>query len=91
MSPTELPTNAAVLGAGTIGRSAGILLAAHGVPVTLVTRRAQAAAEAPAAIDRRLTELTGLGAFTATQADAARARIAARVGLPEGESFGLIF
>jgi len=91
MSPTELPTNAAVLGAGTIGRSAGILLAAHGVPVTLVTRRAQAAAEAPAAIDRRLTELTELGAFTIDQAANVRARVSASVGLPDGESFALIF
>jgi 3-hydroxybutyryl-CoA dehydrogenase len=91
MSSTGLPANAAVLGAGTIGLSAGILLAAHGVPVTLVTRRAQAAAEAPAAIDRRLTELTSLGAFTAGAADRARARVSARVGLPEGESFALIF
>jgi 3-hydroxybutyryl-CoA dehydrogenase len=91
MSPTELPANAAVLGAGTIGLSAGILLAAHGVPVTLVVRRAQAAADAPAAIDRRLTELTDLGAFSRVQADAARGRITARVGLPDGESFALIF
>jgi 3-hydroxybutyryl-CoA dehydrogenase len=91
MSPTELPATAAVLGAGTIGLSAGILLAAHGVPVTLVTRRAQAAAEAPDAIDRRLTELTELGAFSTDQTDAARARISARVGLPDGESFALIF
>jgi 3-hydroxybutyryl-CoA dehydrogenase len=91
MKPTDLPANAAVLGAGTIGLSAGILLAAHGVPVTLVTRRAQAAAEAPDAIDRRLIELTALGAFTTGQADAARARISARVGLPDGESFALIF
>ena len=91
MSPTELPANAAVLGAGTIGLSAGILLAAHGVPVTLITRRAQAATEAPAAIDRRLAELTDLGAFGPVQADAARSRLSARVGLPEGESFALIF
>jgi 3-hydroxybutyryl-CoA dehydrogenase len=91
MSPTELPANAAVLGAGTIGLSAGILLAADGVPVTLVVRRAQAAADAPAAIDRRLTELTDLGAFSRVQADAARGRITARVGLPDGESFALIF
>jgi 3-hydroxybutyryl-CoA dehydrogenase len=91
MSPTELPANAAVLGAGTIGLSAGILLAADGVPVTLVVRRAQAAADAPAAIDRRLTELTDLGSFSRVQADAARGRITARVGLPDGESFALIF
>jgi 3-hydroxybutyryl-CoA dehydrogenase len=91
MSPAELPANAAVLGAGTIGLSAGILLAAHGVPVTLVTRRAQAADAAPAAIDRRLTELTELGAYTAGQAEAARARVTARVGLPDDESFALIF
>jgi 3-hydroxybutyryl-CoA dehydrogenase len=91
MSPTGLPANAAVLGAGTIGLSAGILLAAHGVPVTLVTRRAQAAADAPAAIDRRLNTLVELGAFSVVQADAARARVAARVGLPDGESFALIF
>jgi 3-hydroxybutyryl-CoA dehydrogenase len=91
MSQPELPAKAAVLGAGTIGLSAGILLAAHGVPVTLVTRRAQAAAEAPAAIDRRLTELMSLGAFSAGQTDAARAHITARVGLPEEESFALIF
>jgi 3-hydroxybutyryl-CoA dehydrogenase len=91
MSPTELPANAAVLGAGTIGLSAGILLAVHGVPVTLVTRRAEAAAQAPQALHRRLTELTELGAFSADQADAARARISARVGLPDGESFALIF
>jgi 3-hydroxybutyryl-CoA dehydrogenase len=32
-----------------------------------------------------------LGAFTAAQADGARARVSARVGLPEGESFTLIF
>jgi 3-hydroxybutyryl-CoA dehydrogenase len=91
MSAGELPAKAAVLGAGTIGLSAGILLAAHGVSVTLVTRREQAAAEAPAAIDRRLTALAELGAFSLVQADAARARISARVGLPEGESFALIF
>jgi 3-hydroxybutyryl-CoA dehydrogenase len=91
MNPAELPANAAVLGAGTIGLSAGILLAAHGVPVTLVTRRPQAAAAAPAAIDRRLTALTSLSAFTAVEADAARARITARVGLPDDESFALIF
>jgi 3-hydroxybutyryl-CoA dehydrogenase len=91
MSQAELPANAAVLGAGTIGLSAGILLAAHGVPVTLVTRRAQAAAEAPAAIDRRLTALTSLGAFTSVQADAARAGLRPRVGLPDDDSFALIF
>jgi 3-hydroxybutyryl-CoA dehydrogenase len=91
MSTTELPANAAVLGAGTIGLSAGILLAAHGVPVTLVTRRAQAAATAPRVIDQRLSALTALGAFTTGQADAARTRISARVGLPDGESFALIF
>jgi 3-hydroxybutyryl-CoA dehydrogenase len=91
MSPAELPANAAVLGAGTIGLSAGILLAAHGVPVTLVTRRAEAAAEAPDAIDRRLAALTELGAFSRIQTDAARARITARVGLPDDESFALIF
>jgi 3-hydroxybutyryl-CoA dehydrogenase len=91
MSPAELPANAAVLGAGTIGLSAGILLAVHGVPVTLVTRRAQAADAAPAAIDRRLTELTELGAFSGVQADAARGRISARVGLPDDTSFALIF
>jgi 3-hydroxybutyryl-CoA dehydrogenase len=91
MSLTGLPANAAVLGAGTIGRSAGILLAAHGVPVTLVTRRAQAAAQAPEAIDQRLTELTDLGAFSRVQAEATRARITPRVGLPDGESFALIF
>jgi len=90
MTVTALPANAAVLGAGTIGRSAGILLAAHGVRVTLVTRRAQAAAEAPQAIDRRLTELTGLGAFTATQAQVAREHLSVGVGLPHGESFALI-
>jgi 3-hydroxybutyryl-CoA dehydrogenase len=91
MSSPELPANAAVLGAGTIGVSASILLAAHGVPVTLVTRRAQAADAAPAAIERRLTALTSLGAFTTDQADAARARVTARVGLPDDESFALIF
>jgi 3-hydroxybutyryl-CoA dehydrogenase len=91
MSPTELPANAAVLGAGTIGLSAGILLASHGVPVTLVTRRTQAAAQAPDAISRRLAELTELGALTADQADLARARVSASVGLPDGESFALIF
>jgi 3-hydroxybutyryl-CoA dehydrogenase len=91
MSPTGLPANAAVLGTGTIGLSAGILLAAHGVSVTLVTRRAKAAADAPAAIDRRLTALAELGAFSLVQADAARARITTRVGLPDGESFALIF
>ena len=91
MSPDELPANAAVLGAGTIGLSAGILLAAHGIPVTLVTRRADAAAAAPATVDRRLTALTELGAFSPVQADAARAHITARVGLPDNESFALIF
>ena len=91
MSPAELPANAAVLGAGTIGLSAGILLAAHGVPVTLVTRRAQAAAAAPVAIDRRLAELASLGAFTAAEADTARNGLTARVGLPDGQSFALIF
>jgi 3-hydroxybutyryl-CoA dehydrogenase len=91
MSPPALPANAAVLGAGTIGLSVGILLAAHGVPVTLVTRRTQAAAAAPVAVDRRLTELTSHGAFTSVQADAARARVTPRVGLPDDESFELIF
>lgn len=91
MSTAELPANAAVLGAGTIGLSAGILLAAHGVPVTLVTRRAQAAAAAPVAIDRRLAELVSLGAFTAAEADTARNGLTARVGLPDGQSFALIF
>jgi 3-hydroxybutyryl-CoA dehydrogenase len=91
MSPAELPANAAVLGAGTIGLSAGILLAAHGVPVTLVTRRAEAAAEAPDAIDRRLAALTELGAFSGAQTDAARGGITPRVGLPDNQSFALIF
>ena len=80
-----------MLGAGTIGLSAAILLAAHGVSVTLVTRRADAAAAAPGAIDRRLGALTELGAFSRGQADAAHAHIRARVGLPDGESFALIF
>jgi 3-hydroxybutyryl-CoA dehydrogenase len=91
MSSDELPANAAVLGAGTIGLSAGILLAAHGVPVTLVTRRAEAAAAAPAAIDRRLTELTSLGALTSVQAETVRTGVNPRVGLPDDESFALIF
>jgi 3-hydroxybutyryl-CoA dehydrogenase len=91
MSAAELPANAAVLGSGTIGLSAAILLAARDVPVTLVTRRAQAAAAAPAAIERRLTALTELGAFSTGQADTARARVSARVGLPGDESFALIF
>jgi len=76
MSVGELPANAAVLGAGTIGLSAGILLAAHGVPVTLVTRRAQAAAEAPGAVALRLARLTELGAFTRGQAQVAREQLA---------------
>jgi 3-hydroxybutyryl-CoA dehydrogenase len=91
MSASELPANAAVLGAGTIGLSAGILLAAHDIPVTLVTRRTQAAAALPEAIERRLIALTELGAFSAAQAETARARVTARVGLPDGESFALIF
>jgi 3-hydroxybutyryl-CoA dehydrogenase len=91
MSPPELPANAAVLGAGTIGLSVGILLAAHGVPVTLVTRREQTAAAVPHAIDRRLATLIELGAFSPLQSDAARARVTARVGLPDNESFALIF
>jgi len=90
MSVGELPANAAVLGAGTIGLSAGILLAAHGVPVTLVTRRAQAAAEAPGAVALRLARLTELGAFTRGQAQVAREHLSVGVGLPHGESFALI-
>jgi 3-hydroxybutyryl-CoA dehydrogenase len=91
MSSDELPANAAVLGAGTIGLSAGILLAAHSVPVTLVTRRTDTAAAAPAAVDRRLSALTELGALRPMQSDAARAHLTARVGLPDDESFALIF
>ncbi len=91
MNAAELPAAAAVLGAGTIGLSAGILLAAHGVPVTLVTRRAEAAAAVPDAIDRRLTALTELGALAVAQARTARTCVTARVGLPDDQLFELIF
>jgi 3-hydroxybutyryl-CoA dehydrogenase len=91
MSAPELPTTAAVLGAGTIGMAAGVLLAAHGVAVTIVTRRASAAQQLRDAIDRRLSRLQALGALSAAHADAARAGIRAHVGLPDGESYELIY
>jgi 3-hydroxybutyryl-CoA dehydrogenase len=91
MSASELPTTAAVLGAGTIGMAAGLLLAAHGVAVTIVTRRESAAQQLPDAIDRRLSRLQALGAVSAAHADTARARTRAHVGLPDGESYELIY
>jgi 3-hydroxybutyryl-CoA dehydrogenase len=91
MSAAELPGSAAVLGAGTIGMATGLLLAAHGVPVTLVSRRASAAEQAPAAIDARLAHLQALGALSADQARAARGGIRSTVGLPDGERFALIY
>jgi 3-hydroxybutyryl-CoA dehydrogenase len=91
MSAAELPVNASVLGAGTIGLATGLLLAAHGVPVTMVTRRAESAARLPETVARRAARLEALGALTAAQAEAARAGIRARVGLPDGESFELIY
>jgi 3-hydroxybutyryl-CoA dehydrogenase len=91
MTGSALPANAAVLGAGTIGLSAAVLLAAHGIPVTLVTRRADAAAEVPAAAARRLARLHELGALSAEQVGLAHANLRAHVGLPEGATFSLIF
>jgi 3-hydroxybutyryl-CoA dehydrogenase len=91
MSAAELPASAAVLGAGTIGIATGLLLAADGVPVTIVTRRASAAEQLPDAVDRRLAHLQGLGALSAAQVQRARAGIHASVGLPDGESFQLIY
>jgi 3-hydroxybutyryl-CoA dehydrogenase len=91
MTAAELPANAAVLGAGTIGLSAGIHFAAHGIPVTLVSRRADAAAETPAAADRRLARLRDLGALSDDGVRTARGNLHASVGLPDGESFSLIY
>jgi 3-hydroxybutyryl-CoA dehydrogenase len=91
MTAAELPANAAVLGAGTIGLSAGIHLAAHGIPVTLVSRRADAAAKTPAAADRRLARLRDLGALSDDGVASARGNLHASVGLPDGESFSLIY
>ncbi|HEX5194466.1 MAG TPA: 3-hydroxyacyl-CoA dehydrogenase family protein [Solirubrobacteraceae bacterium] len=91
MSASELPATAAVLGAGTIGMATGLLLAAHGVPVTIVTRRASAAEQLPDAIDRRVSRLLELGALSSERAESARAGIRASVGLPAGESFALIY
>ena len=91
MTSPGLPASAAVLGAGTMGLSAGILFAAHGVPVTLVTRRPEAARGVGAAVDRRLTRLTALGAVSTQQARATRGGIRASVGLPERESFALVY
>ena len=91
MTGAELPAGAAVLGAGTIGLSAAILLAAHGIAVTLATRRAQAAARVPEAADRRLAALQELGALSADQVRTAREHIHPQVGLPDGVTFALIF
>lgn len=91
MTAGELPGSAAVLGAGTIGLATGLLLAADGVPVTIVTRRASAAEQLPDAIERRLARLLALGALSSEQAHSARTGIRASVGLPGGESFALIY
>jgi 3-hydroxybutyryl-CoA dehydrogenase len=91
MTAAHLPANAAVLGAGTMGLATGMLLAAHGVPVTMVTRRAASAERLPEAAARRLERLEALGALTGAQAEAARSGIGASVGLPDGESFDLIY
>jgi 3-hydroxybutyryl-CoA dehydrogenase len=91
MSAAELPGSAAVLGAGTIGLATGLLLAADGVPVTIVIRRASTAEQLPDAIDQRLARLLALGALSSEQAESARTRIRTSVGLPGGESFALIY
>ena len=85
------PDSAAVLGAGTIGLLTAAWLAAHGTAVTVVTRRAQAAAAVPAVAAARLEHLVALGALTGDQADTGRANLRAAVGLPAGERFALIF
>jgi 3-hydroxybutyryl-CoA dehydrogenase len=80
-----------VLGGGTIGLSAAVLFAAHGIPTALVTRRAEAAAAVPAAAERRLARLEQLGALSAGQVAVALEHLDAFVGLPEGATFSLIF
>jgi 3-hydroxybutyryl-CoA dehydrogenase len=90
-SAPAVPRSAAVLGAGTIGLSAGVWLAAHGVATTIVTRRAEAAAAVPAAAATRLYRLVALGALTEEQAITGRARLRAVVGPPADERFELVF
>jgi len=91
MTIPDTPASAAVLGAGTIGSSAAVWLAAHGIPVTIVTRRPQALAEVPVAAEHRLARLVALGALAEDRADAARRNLRVRLGLPTDEAFSLIY
>ena len=91
MTSAGLPANAAVLGAGTIGLATGLLLAAHGVEVTMVTRRQVAADGVGEILAARVERLTALGALSAEQAATAREGVRATVGLPEGEAFELVY
>lgn len=68
-------TRAVVVGAGTMGAGLALLLARHGLPVTLVGRRADGLAAAADRIARGLSFLAGEGLVEPAAADAARARV----------------
>ncbi len=80
-----------MLGAGTIGLSAAVWLAAHGTDVTIVARSRDTAQQRLEMARARADRLLALGALTGGQARAARAGLRITVGLPAGERFPLVF
>lgn len=91
MSEPAPPRSAAVLGAGTIGLSAAVCLAAHGTEVTVVVRRPDTAPQRLDAAHARTDRLLALGALTGDQAQAARRQLRVSADPPPGSRFDLVF
>ncbi len=91
MTPAAPPRSAAVLGAGTIGLSAAVWMAAHETPVTVITRRRDAVRQRLRAAHARAERLLEFGALTRDQARAVREQLQVSVGIAPGARFELVF